>query len=260
MRRTSFELILTAAGNSLYAAVFLLVGLGMRRRFHDPARPFAARAFVLWWYVMAAQAATVAFAQAAVVAGVGSVLLFRVLFSLVLLFASAQIWALGHYILYLWGAETRHVQLPLAAFAAGYFLYFFLLLGLIGGQGVAEGPWGGGLGLGPVADHLPVLATLLFLPYFALIAAYYLLAFRTDSPTQRTRVLVLGTAACVWNLAHVAQFAGQAGRGNVLHGLFIALNLVWALVLWLTYFPPATLRRVFGIRGLDVARGVETTP
>lgn len=254
------ELGLTASGNILYAVVFLLVGLGMRRRFHDPARPFAATAFVLWWFVMTAQAATFGVAQASVLLGFDSPLLHRTLFTFALLFASLQIWALGHYILYLWGAETRRARIPLTVFSAAYFLYFFILLAVVGGAGVVEGRWGAGLGLNGAAEHLPFLSTLLLLPVFALISAYYVLAFRAETPTQKTRVLVLATAAAIWNIAQISQFAAQAGRDGPLHGFMIALNLAWGILLWLTYYPPVTVRRIFGIKGLDVASGVDKAP
>lgn len=254
---TGIELGLTAFGNILYAAVFALVGVGMRRRFHDPARPFAASAFLVWWFVMAAQAATFGVAQTSVLLGFDAPALHRTLFAFALLFASVQIWALGHYILYLWGAETRRTGIPLTVFSAAYFLYFFVLLAIAGGRGVVEGTWGAGLDLSPVADQLPFLSMLLVLPFFTLVSAYYVLVFRAETPTQKTRVLVLGTAAAVWNLAQISQFAAQAGRDGPLHGLIVALNLVWAILLWLTYYPPAAVRRVFGIKGLDVASGVD---
>ncbi len=251
------ELGLTAAGNVLYAGVFALVGLGMRRRFHDPRRPFAAGAFVLWWFVMAAQAATFALAQTSVLLGFDSSMLHRSLFTLALLFASLQIWALGHYILYLWGADTHRARIPLMVFSAGYFLFFFILLAIVGGQGVVAGTWGAGLDLRGVADDLPFVSVLLVLPVFTLISAYFVLVFRAETPTQKARVLVLGTAAAVWNLAQMSQFAAQAGRDGPLHGVIIALNLAWALLLWVTYYPPAAVRRIFGIKGLDVASGVD---
>lgn len=243
------ELLLTGSANLLYAFVFLVVGHGMHRKIQGQAVPFAARTFAAWWYIMAAQATTLAAWQIAGWSGAVDPALLQTLFVLSLLFASLQIWALGHFILYVWGGFRSRIGIPLAVFSAAYFLYFVLLLAPIG-AGAYAGRWAVSLDLAQTIPHYEFLITLLFLPFFTLLSAYYLLALRSRSEAKRVRVIVLGTAAALWNVTQVGQFAGQQVADTPFMGVLVALNLVWAFLLFLTYYPPRLVKRSFGLPSL----------
>ncbi len=243
------ELFLTGSANLVYAMVFLTVAEGMRRKVKGLMVPFAARAFTAWWYIMAAQALTLATWQLSGWAGFMDLRFFQALFVLSLLFAALQIWALGHFILYIWGGFQSRIGIPLAVFSAAYFLYFaFLLMPLQ--AGAQAGQWAIGFSLVGAIPYYEVLVTLFFLPFFTLLSAYYLLALRSRSEAKRVRVIVLGTAAALWNVTQVGQFATQGVADTPFMGVLVALNLVWALMLYVTYYPPNFLKRTFRMPSL----------
>jgi hypothetical protein len=62
--------------------------------------------------------------------------------------------------------------------------------------------------------------------------------------------LVLGTAASLWNIGQVSQFATAATTPRAFGGVLVALNLVWAGILLMTYYPPRAMQRWFGIQSL----------
>jgi hypothetical protein len=243
-------LMLSGTANVLYALVFISVGIGMQRRFSAHVMPFAAHAFVAWWYVMAAQAVTVALMQLSTAFDVVSAPLAATLFMLSILFAAVQIWTLGHYILFIWAGDQRRNVVALVIFSAAYFLYFMLLWNLVGNHQLRVGAWAVGLDVGLTQSQMAVTTTLFFLPFFGLISAYVMLAFEAPSNTQRVRVLVLGTAASLWNIGQVSQFATAATTPPAFGGVLVALNLVWAGILLATYYPPRAIQRWFGIESL----------
>lgn len=242
---TAVQLALSASGNLLQGFLFAFVGFAMARRLQRLDRvPGAAKAFVVWWYLMAFQGLLVAAMDIGTVAGwVGDVRSYQALYMLNILVASAQIWALGYYLIYLWTGKDRSPNLWLGLFATAYFVYFFLLVVFARPASVAVGTWSTGLELGLSGTQLAVLGVLFFLPIFALLGGYFLLAFELRGESQRLRVIVLGVVAALWNLSLVDRFATDAAEPAPFLGFIMVLNLVWIIVLYLVYFPPTWLRR-----------------
>ena len=229
---------------------FVAARLG-QRTISNPAARLAWRLFGFWWYSLAATTLVGGILHLLGTFNIVSLPPFVALTYVNILLICIALWGLLYYLVYLFTGRQRSL-IPLAIF---YVLYFVLLVYFITASDPARVEitrWTTGLVYAhPITGpFFSLLLVLLVFPQIVASLAYFTLFFRVREATQRYRVLLVSWCIILWfGSAFVASVAGLSREDwwqivSRLIGLGAAMGILFA------YFPPAIIRRRFGIASI----------
>ena len=245
-------LLISALFSIVSAAIYGYVAGRLRQRvISDSGARLAWRLFSLWWYCLAATTLMSGIQNGIGGLNLGSLPLFVALTYVGILFICIALWGLLYYLVYLFTGSQRFLVL-LTFF---YVLYYILLIYLITASDPARveiGRWTTQLVYAhPLTGPFFSLAlVLLVVPQILASLAYFTLFFRVRESTQRYRILLVSWCIFLWfGSAFVASVAGlsQEDWWQIVSRL---IGLGAAMGILLAYFPPAIIRRRFGIASI----------
>ncbi|MHB8605765.1 MAG: hypothetical protein ACYDCK_10975 [Thermoplasmatota archaeon] len=215
-----------------------LVGRTLLRRGASSTYALAAsRAFVAWWWgiaaYMAIQGATELLASIGV-ATLGEIVLVRVVEVPV---DAIAVWGIITYIAMLY-VDTRRVAIPVAVFAV-IATSLYVVEALAEPQTINVTPWG--IGLAPTTPSLLyTIATSLFgVPLVLAALAYATLLFRVHEPMLRYRIGLVSVTLFSWVVGGLLATSSQGGWWNFT--TITGLGIVAALAVLFAYRPPSAL-------------------
>lgn len=241
--------------HALTAALFLLIGLRIRsKQYSDASDQQAWRAFILWWFGMAANSGLMALSMLLSTIGLSSLYLFVALSLLGTFAAGFALWGLLSYLLYVYTGNWGP-----ARWVAGFYIAFGLYLVY---TVFAFVPLRASLSTWQVLieyQHTPgplypVGLLLLFgLPPILASAAFLRLFFSVKEPSTRYRAVVITLGTFL--------FFGVPYIMPIILYLFgiITTQLPWwpltfrlvgifaLLLIYFAYFPPAFVRKQLGV-------------
>lgn len=180
----------------LSAAGFALVGRAIQQREVTAGMRVGQRAFVVWWYALAATTFVGALANLMDL----SLDAFLALTIIILLVLCVGLCGLLFYLVFLF-TERRSLLVPMAIGYAGYFL--FLTWFILAGQpvGVEHTDWGTRIEYADPIDSGPVFVAAILLligPQLLGAAGYLSLYWKVDDPHLRRRILLVSISILAW--------------------------------------------------------------
>lgn len=233
------------------AGLYLLVALALGRRRTDPGVRGALNMFRAWWFLLAAITIAAPLQVLLHLNGMLPVWLFQTLAEASVLALSAALATLLCYLVFAYHGSTQ----TWLWISAGYAAFAVFLLGVLNRSGTPVE-----LVLGPTGvTRVPpvdfdgtvgmVLITLLLGPQIVASIAFLRLYPKADTPTQRYRIVLVGTAITAWFavsfLGAVLQQTGPEWRTFTR-----ILGLAAAILVLLAYFPPGPIQRRLRVRPL----------
>lgn len=244
-------LIVGSAVAFIAASVYAFIGYRLSRRRVSWEARAALQLFGVWWFALAGSTALGGITRLLASSGTDDLVLYTVTTYLNIMLICIALWGLLYYLLYLF-TGSRSWFVPLTV---GYLVYFLSLVYLINQAqpvGVEVGAWNVRLAyardIGGLATQLAL--GLLVLPQILGALAYSSLLLRVRNPTQRYRIALVASSILVWfGSAYLASISGvsQEAWWQVASQ---TIGLVAAGVLLAAYFPPAAIRKRFGIQSL----------
>ncbi|MBI5842499.1 MAG: hypothetical protein HZB19_20615 [Chloroflexi bacterium] len=245
-------LLISTLFSVVSAAIYGYVAARLgQRTISNPGARLAWQLFGLWWYCLAATTLVSGILHLLGAFNIVSLPLFVALTHVNILLICIALWGLLYYLVYLFTGNQRFLT-PLTIF---YVLYYVLLVYYITVSDPARVEitrWMTRLVYAhPLTGTFFALAlVLLVFPQILASLAYFTLFFRVHEVTQRYRVLLVSWCIILWfGSAFVASVAGLSREDwwqivSRLIGLGAAMGILFA------YFPPAIIRRRFGIASI----------
>jgi hypothetical protein len=232
-------------------AIYLFLGWRFARRPVSPENRLPTLQFSLFWlglglvtFLGAAESAMVSVAPPSLPAVVTATYI-------EILLLSAALWGLVGYLIRLYTGRSFLVPLTVL-----YAVLYVLLVYFI----TASGPAGVTVTLGRVSLQfatpisgpvLGILFVILIVPEYLGAVLYFTLFFRTRDPTARYRIALVSWGLVGFFSVGTANVAARLGGSLGAVTLGALLGLVPVLVILMAYYPPRSLRKRFGITGID---------
>lgn len=180
----------------LSAGVFLLVGWTIQSRDVSPAMRIGQKAFVVWWYALAAATLLGALGNLASL-GLQPLLALTLVTLLIL---SVGLCGLLYYLVFLF-TERRSLLVPMAVGYAGFFAFltWFILAG--DPVGVERTAWGSTIEYANPIDQGPFFVAAIVLligPPLVAAAGYLSLYWKVDDPILKRRILLVSLSILAW--------------------------------------------------------------
>jgi hypothetical protein len=250
-----WTLAVSAVVSLVAAAVFLFVGELFRRRVRGSGGQLALGGFTVYWYGIGTYTLFGALGDALAALGVTPFALFLGIRYVTIPVASAALAGLGFYIVYLYTGRAGWAW-PIGAFYGLITLGMWYYVTRQHPVGVAVLRWRTDLAyehelVSPV--FLGILLALM-VPQLVAAVAYLTLVRRVDAPTQRWRILLVGSGIILWFSSSLAARAADDDLWQLVTRPGLGM-LVAAMVL-AAYRPPVWARKRFGLLALPDARQV----
>jgi hypothetical protein len=229
------------------ASLYLFVGWRISRRKVSPESRFAAAQFTLFWVALSVATAIGGLLSLLAAFTAPPLALVVTVTDLNILLASAFLWGLVGYLVYLY--TGRGFVVPLSAMYGT--LYVLLLYYLTAGEPTSVVITAGTVGVtystpvnGPI---LAVLVVLLIAPEFLASLAYFTLVFRTKDPTIRYRVTLVSWSLVAWFSLGSLDIGGALGGGLAAEVFGRLVGDLPAVVILAAYYPPMAIQRRLGV-------------
>lgn len=169
----------------------------------------------------------------------------------VVLLLCVLLWSLVCYLFYLF--TGREIAIPLAGLYAVLYvlLLYYFVASMPSGVSVHQGAVGLTYASTVTGPILGVLLLILVVPEIVGTICYLTLLFRTRDPTVRYRVALVGfSLLAFFGLSFI-------GLGSLLGGSLAAvtfaqlIGVIAVAVILLAYYPPESIRRRYGVHGID---------
>jgi hypothetical protein len=234
------------------AAVFLYVGARLSQRVVPSGARLASAQLSLWWAGVGVTVAITALELTLAVLNVFSFPLALTLYLVTLLVDVTILWALTGFLTYVYTGSYHLTEL-----GALYATFYVLVLYYVTSQGPARVVYqSGALAIGYTAPAITWLAAvvivLLVVPELVGAILYVSLVRRTRDHHQRVRIWLVGGGILLWILVDLVVPQSTA-VWVVVHG---ALEIVPGLMSLFAFFPPAWVRRRFGVPGAELSGAV----
>jgi len=250
------EALVSGIASLVAVALYLYLGWRLSRRRVAPESRFAAAQFSLFWLGLAAVSALGGLESLMAVNQVPPLTLVVTLLYLEILLLCVVLWALVSYLLFLFTGQGFLV--PISLLYAG--LYVLLLYFI-----TASDPVRVTVKLGVVGEEFantvsgPILGVLLLVllaPEFVGALLYFSLYFRTRDPTVRYRVTLVSWSLIGWFGLGFVDVGSALGGTLAAQIVARSIGLIAAVVILLAFYPPAPIRRRFGISAVEeIPRG-----
>ncbi len=253
-------LAISAFSGLVVAALYTVVGYRLQGRAVSREARTAQNLFIAWWYAIAASSTLTAVTLTAYTAGNLPKWLYQVNSQMGLLALTVALWGLLSYLVYLY-TGSRRAHLWIGGF---YVLFYVLLQAAVAYFGppdqISDNGWtlttlyedeNGELGVAIQLSRAWIIVILVALvgPQFGAAVAYARLYKRAQDATQRYRIAMISGSIIVW--FGTSLVAGSLGvEGITWQVVSRVLSLLAASAILMAYYPPAFLRRRWGLRAL----------
>lgn len=246
-------LLLSALGSVATSALYLYIGLVLRRRRVSAEAHLANGMFVLWWLSLGGVGLLGASMTMLYLAGNLPIWLYQANVSFSLLVIFAALWGLQFYLVYLYTGSKRSFA-PLGVFYAVLVLATMALIEYAGTpQAIIDNGWSlrtvPRLQLSPLAGLAFVVV--LVGPQVIAAIAYARLYRKARDRTQRYRIALVASAILVWFGSSILAAALEANQSIAWQLTSRIISVLGATTILFAYKPPAWVQRRWGIASLE---------
>lgn len=241
------------------AGAYSYLALRLRRRTVSPQSRLAADQFVLFWAAFAVGTAIdgleslyAAFTTPALAVAVTAEFV-------VVLLLCVLLWALVGYLFYLFTGKVVAIPLAIVYAVLYVLLLYYFVASMPSGVVVTQGVVGLTYASTVTGPILGLLLLLLILPEIIGTISYLTLVLRTRDPTVRYRVALVGFSLLAFFGLSFTGIASRLGGGLAAEIVAQLVGVVAVGGILLGYYPPAWIRRRFGVRSIDENPPVPTT-
>lgn len=246
-------LLLSALGSVVTSALYLYIGIVLRRRAVSAEAHLANGMFVLWWLGLGGIGLLGAGMTVLYTTGHLPIWLYQANTSFSLLVIFAALWGLQFYLVYLYTGSRRSFA-PLGAFYALLALATMALIEYTGTpDAIVDNGWS--LRTAPRVEFTPlfslVFVALLIGPQMVAAVAYARLYRRARDRTQRYRIALVTTAILVWFGSSLVATALEASQSVGWQLTSRIISVLGATTILFAYRPPTWVQRRWGISSVE---------
>ena len=242
------------------AAVYVYVGLELRKRDVTGDGRLAWQLFVLWWLALGGITLVGAVQSLAGAAGVADLAIAVTFTYVALLVLCIALWGLVYYLGYLFTGK-RSLLLPLTIFYGAVYALLVYFIVVQDPTSVAVGRWSVTLNYAQTVGgaFYAVIIGAILLPELLAGIAYGTLYFKVKDRSQRYRIALVSVSTVVWFGSALVASAAGASQSDAWQVASKAIALVASLTILAAYRPPGFVRRR-GIVGVTENSGGGAAP